>query len=92
MPVVHSDNQNESPEEVEAIADIVAIFQHFTIPAALRHAVELLAERYRRSGVHLVAAAEALDRTDEESVDVVGYSAGGLIARVWVAGSGADVD
>jgi adenine phosphoribosyltransferase len=28
-------------------------------PAALRHAVQLLAERYRHAGVHLVAAAEA---------------------------------
>ncbi|UOY02941.1 lipase family alpha/beta hydrolase [Blastococcus sp. PRF04-17] len=37
-----------------------------------------------------VAAAAALDRTGEDTVDVVGYSAGGLIARLWVAEGNAD--
>ena len=37
------------------------------------------------------AAVEAMTRTGGESVDVVGYSAGGLIARLWVAESGAEV-
>jgi triacylglycerol lipase len=43
------------------------------------------------AGALEAAADAALARTGDETVDVVGYSAGGVVTRIWAADGGADV-
>lgn len=88
-PVLLVPGYGGSPESLRALAELLR---------ARGRDVTVVALPGNGTGV-LDASAETLDRTADEvlartgasSVDVVGYSAGGLIARLWAAGGG-DVD